>query len=94
MSIAPVCILRLLLNGEQQGDPACIIDRLHAIVYYTWKAIASIVMLSEAKHLAAHRERPFASLRVTTQKKCSGIPCGCQAQLSTILVYPASGVVQ
>ncbi len=27
-------------------------------------------MLSEAKHLSVHRERPFASLRVTTRYRC------------------------
>jgi len=37
-----MCILRLLLNGEQQDDPACIIERLHAIVYFIWKAIESM----------------------------------------------------
>ena len=27
----------------------------------------STVMLSEAKHLSAHRDRPFAALRVTVE---------------------------
>ncbi len=40
--MTPMCILRLLLNSEKQDDPACIIERLRAIVYYTWKAIESM----------------------------------------------------
>jgi hypothetical protein len=47
MSITPMCILRLLLNGEQQDDPACIIERLHAIVYFIWKAITGPVNVPE-----------------------------------------------
>ncbi len=42
-----MCILRLLLNGEQQDDPACIIERLHAIVYFIWKAITGPVNVPE-----------------------------------------------
>src|SRR3989442_10216422 len=31
---------------------------------------AGPVMLSAAKHLSAHRDRPFAALRVTTHDRC------------------------
>jgi hypothetical protein len=37
-----MCILRLPLSGEQQDAPACIIERLHAIVYFIWKAIENM----------------------------------------------------
>jgi len=42
----------------------------------------STVMLSEAKHLAAHRDRPFASLRVTVEVPISSSGLFFQSSLS------------
>ena len=45
-------------------------------------SVAGPVMLSAAKHLSAHRDRPFAALRVTTHDRLGRSPGDCVPDLS------------
>ena len=44
----------------------------------------STVMLSVAKHLSAHSDRPFASLRVTVEGPISSSGLFCETSLSAL----------
>src|SRR5258708_11266563 len=69
---APVISLR---QGSNELDSSCSRER------------SSPVMLSAAKHLAADRDRPFASLRVTgcDESNCQGLCFTIEPCLNTII---------